>query len=160
MSIVSAVNTVLSPIISWGVKHLGRLVVQAVPVDIHFCAPPKDDGYGGHIGGSYAIFTLEVINRKQAPVSLTDICCQAFCNDQLLEGGIQCFNNDKHSVSAQARKYQKISILDTLGENSQTITLRVALNEDLSSCNKLVLQYRIGKRNRQVTVWQENNSCA
>ena len=132
--------------------HCGEIVFNVSKVKMTLDKPKEPDGEGYYIHGSYGNFTLEIINKKGVQVILEDIHCIAYCGETVLEDNICCDDRATCRVIAMRRTYDTLSSLSIPPKEIVSFDLAIRPSEDLSTCDKIALSYRIGKKRKEIVI--------
>lgn len=151
LSFVNTLSFLFQPILNL----FRTLKVNAVVVDCHLDIPKIPDGECGYIHGSYAHFKIEIINRKDKKIILSDIFCKALCQDEIIQDNICCYDKGTYKRIAAAPTYERLTTLNVPSQSSIKYDIIIKSNEDLSQCDKLILSYTKGIKKRKIIVWEK-----
>ena len=153
--ILSLVNILFSPVLSLIKKAFGKVELSTILGYISLGKEPVDDGRGGQKGGSIVQFELLVKNKKSEPIIIDPVYCQAYYGDDTIIEHWECQDNDHFTISAQARKYPVIRSIDVESKKSRSINIRLYSRTDLSTCDAIVLIYKIGIKKKAIDIWKK-----
>lgn len=136
-------------------KHFGAFKINATNADCVLGKTPIPDGEGGYYNGSRVEFRLEIINRKDKKIVLSDIHCKAMCQRELLRDKICCYNKNGYNKVAAVRVYEPITAIDIEPKSSSSYDIKLSLDGDLSQCDKLVFYYKQSIKFKRIIVWEK-----
>lgn len=118
----------------------------------------SSDGEGGFIGTSYVRFRIEIINRKDKKFIINKICCRATQQNEILQDNICCYNKDAHKKIAFRSTYEPLSTIDISPQSSEHYDVILTPDGNLSRCDKLVLFYKKGIKQRKIIIWEKERN--
>lgn len=151
ISIVNLVNLLFQPIANIFLK-------TTVSVENPICEFNRSrisDGEGGFLFGSHGNFDLVVINRKNTSALIRNVYCTALCEGKLLKDRIlcktlHCRNSDLSNCACT--NIQEISVSP---KSSIRYAVTFSVGADLSLCDKFVLHYCDGLKNKRIVIWKK-----
>ncbi len=131
-----------------------KVAVSISNIEMQLDLPAEIDGRGGFIHGSRGEFTLEIINYKSQNVFIENVHCGIYRNELLIQNNVPCYDKSTMKKIAMAPTYLEVRTISVPARDHKKIQIRISSNQNLKSCNRVVLFYSIGHEQYEKEIYK------